>query len=547
MKWIEVVQSMWQTITLTEDIQEDVSKDTLTRNYVVKNAEVKTSEDASTEEIHTLEAFSSGKGMLFANGYENVTVLFGGNEKSHIELNGVKNALVRTYSGDDYIEINPSPESKDQSFLQIFTHAGNDMVILNSILNADTHYKIKTGPGDDRIFSRGRSKEVLDGGEGDDYFEPGVGNDVVLGGPGYDEVRFIDNLSDYRVKELANGRVEVSNDNEMKTLVDVELLTFKDTYLNFDHLMLDNDSAMAVRQSFSGSYSFAPDYSFGDGLAIDRPVFLQELQNFFKSRYVAYQTEFNTSDEKPKETDDGNSFQNEHVEAISTALFNLEDVLGTVFDEFPENEEVEEEEDQEIGLQNHSPPAGEDTLDVILNHLPDDSPIDMITIEGEIINSGHCKGYLFGSWESDLIIGGDDQDNLFGWTGDDVLVGGAGNDWMEGGLGDDLIIGGTGHDTAFYLGWADSYVYDQENGTLTDLFGMYGMDTLVSVERLQFIDGTYEITDKGVEKISSGFGWGWQSGLHVTGDAPLESDRESNSYQLHVSYDGKQHHIEIDI
>ncbi|MDV7338062.1 hypothetical protein RYZ26_00545 [Terasakiella sp. A23] len=538
MKWIEVVQNWWNDIALAVDGREETPQG-LSRDYVVSNAEVETSVNDTETGDQTLKAFSSDKGMLLTYGYENVTALFGGDEKSHIVLNDVKNALLRTHRGDDFIEINPAVETKDKSSLQIFTHAGNDMVILNSMMNADVYYKINAGPGNDQIISRGRSKEVLDGGEGDDYFEPGLGNDVVLGGPGFDEVQFADKLAAYKIRELANGRVEVSNDSEIKTLVDVEILTFKDSYLHFGQ---DNnvDDGILFLQASQGSYVFQASYGATREITTERYEILEEILRFFKERYLAQSSK---EEQGMAETAPDASSTPEETAEVAEVVPEEADVLaGTAFEKGEKEDLLLEEGQKQL---NH---VQEATLTIPdMEETPIETPIDIIAIEGLIREGGNKKDYLSGSWESDLIMGGAGRDNLFGWDGDDVLIGGAGNDRIEGGGGDDLIIGGTGKDTAFYWGWADEFVFDLEKGTITDLLDDYGTDTLVSVEKIQFIDATYKITDDGIEKSSTGWNRWFSSDLHVTGEGPGKTEDDNSSYQLHVCCHGKEQQMTIEI
>jgi Ca2+-binding RTX toxin-like protein len=100
------------------------------------------------------------------------------------------------------------------------------------------------------------------------------------------------------------------------------------------------------------------------------------------------------------------------------------------------------------------------------------------------------------------------DDILFGGAGNDSLSGLGGNDLLRGNGGDDSLAGDGGTDTAVYAGPRSGYniVYVVDGSGLvigysavTDTNpgnGDDGADTLTSVERLQFADGTLDLTQK---------------------------------------------------
>jgi Ca2+-binding RTX toxin-like protein len=69
-----------------------------------------------------------------------------------------------------------------------------------------------------------------------------------------------------------------------------------------------------------------------------------------------------------------------------------------------------------------------------------------------------------------------------------------GADIVRGGLGDDFIDGGAGTDTAIFSGLRSSYTVNFGDGFII-VTGQDGTDTLVSVEFLQFDDGTRDLSD----------------------------------------------------
>ena len=88
-------------------------------------------------------------------------------------------------------------------------------------------------------------------------------------------------------------------------------------------------------------------------------------------------------------------------------------------------------------------------------------------------------------------FGGTDRyqgiENLTGSAFGDVLAGDAGNNVFIGGMGNDNIIGRQGMDVAQFAGVRSSCII-MRAGTTTIVAGPQGVDTLDSVERLQFSD-----------------------------------------------------------
>jgi len=83
--------------------------------------------------------------------------------------------------------------------------------------------------------------------------------------------------------------------------------------------------------------------------------------------------------------------------------------------------------------------------------------------------------------------------DILSGSGDDILNGGSFDDVFSGGAGNDSIIGGDGEDIARFSGnVADYTIVDDGNGglTITDNVGSDGIDTLLSIELLEFADGT---------------------------------------------------------
>jgi Ca2+-binding RTX toxin-like protein len=109
-----------------------------------------------------------------------------------------------------------------------------------------------------------------------------------------------------------------------------------------------------------------------------------------------------------------------------------------------------------------------------------------------------------GTWQ---LNAGSVLDEVFGTAGDDTLVdptggaarlyGLAGNDRLQGGSGDDLLDGGPGIDTALYARGAGSHAVARTGSQwrITDKTGAEGRDTLVSIEKLQFADKSFDLVN----------------------------------------------------
>jgi hypothetical protein len=97
---------------------------------------------------------------------------------------------------------------------------------------------------------------------------------------------------------------------------------------------------------------------------------------------------------------------------------------------------------------------------------------------------------------NDVAYGMGGDDTFFGNSGADSIVGEAGNDSINGGSGNDFLNGGSGVDTALYSGSQGFYTLalSPNATTLEDRrTDGNGTDTLVSIENLQFLDGTFDI------------------------------------------------------
>ena len=105
---------------------------------------------------------------------------------------------------------------------------------------------------------------------------------------------------------------------------------------------------------------------------------------------------------------------------------------------------------------------------------------------------GVGKDALYGNGLANTLSGGGAADILSGAGGSDTLLGGAGNDSLTGGNGKDVLNGGAGIDTANFSGVQANYqiVHIGNQVTVTALTGSDGIDTLIGVEKIHFVDHT---------------------------------------------------------
>ena len=124
-----------------------------------------------------------------------------------------------------------------------------------------------------------------------------------------------------------------------------------------------------------------------------------------------------------------------------------------------------------------------------------------ITSSGQVtVNFGSIIENLTGSSFADKLYGNDTDNLIAGGLGNDRLDGLAGNDVLIGGLGDDQLNGGLGIDTAQFEGSYDRYKTSNSQSAffVTDKGGNgQGMDVLINVERLKFLDKSVAIDLEG--------------------------------------------------
>ncbi|WP_439570007.1 calcium-binding protein [Roseovarius mucosus] len=97
--------------------------------------------------------------------------------------------------------------------------------------------------------------------------------------------------------------------------------------------------------------------------------------------------------------------------------------------------------------------------------------------------------------DDELVIGTNAQDFLTGGVGQDTLQGLNGNDVLNGGTGDDRLEGGAGFDVAVF----DTVLRSEVEITLTEeglrLSSADGVDDLINIEQVEFLDQTVLVSD----------------------------------------------------
>lgn len=112
--------------------------------------------------------------------------------------------------------------------------------------------------------------------------------------------------------------------------------------------------------------------------------------------------------------------------------------------------------------------------------------------EAPLTNSANGGGYVSsdqGIVGGFTIANGAVIENAVGGTAADTLIGNAVQNLLRGNAGNDALDGGANIDTAAYAGIKAQYTYSRASSAVTDtVVDRDGVDSLVSVERLQFTD-----------------------------------------------------------
>jgi Ca2+-binding RTX toxin-like protein len=142
------------------------------------------------------------------------------------------------------------------------------------------------------------------------------------------------------------------------------------------------------------------------------------------------------------------------------------------------------------------------TIDLRPGHWSDlGNSLSYSDSNGNVVATSTHTVQIYATVTIENAVGGNGDDTLIGNDANNKLSGGAGDDVLTGGAGNDTLDGGAGYDTASYAGNHTGFSFSRSGATLTvtDKSGAEGSDTLISVERLKFADGSYAL-DMGVDQ-----------------------------------------------
>jgi len=118
--------------------------------------------------------------------------------------------------------------------------------------------------------------------------------------------------------------------------------------------------------------------------------------------------------------------------------------------------------------------------------------VENLELTGSSLSNG------FGNELSNLITGNQGNNILRGEGGNDTLLGREGADFLVGGAGNDILDGGTGLDTAMFSELFRSYSVNMKGANGTVSGPKEGIDSLTSIEVIQFKDGKFVFDVDGV-------------------------------------------------
>ena len=417
---------------------------TVDQGIAVRDVEVLVGSDFD-DEFRAPNATSVTPSMEIFGGGGNDTII-GGNKGTTQNPGGTGDQLFGG-AGDDYLEAGYARNQK------LFGGTGND------VLNAS--------PGVVQVNGQSFSApEVeMNGGAGDDRFEIGRGEQVVIGGTGIDTIDFF------------------TDDGSVAVAVDLALGGEIDTN---DNLRVDGDEYVNIENVWG---STAGDRIFGNDKA--NLILGHDGQDELHGRGgddVIYGHE--GSDEifggdgndlihggEEQDFIDGG----DGSDTISYAPFTLN---GDTFNRINDKDLLAISADLQTGIV-LVPGSGGIGRDDIIN-------IENVigSVADDEIFGNSVRNVLNGSDGDDLIEGRGGRDVLLGGDGDDILRGGTGDDTILTGAGNDEAIGGSGFDTLDYSGNAGGLVFDATARTVTktDLVETPVWEDLGSAEAMESME-----------------------------------------------------------
>ncbi|MDZ4251029.1 MAG: M10 family metallopeptidase C-terminal domain-containing protein [Sulfuritalea sp.] len=147
------------------------------------------------------------------------------------------------------------------------------------------------------------------------------------------------------------------------------------------------------------------------------------------------------------------------------------------------------------------------TLTANVEHLilTDSATVGIGNSLANTITGNAANNTLGGDAGNDTMTGDSGDDTMTGGAGNDTLSGGSGNDALTGGTGNDTLDGGSGSDNAIYSGAMAGYQVGLNASNqiiVTDIDpidGDEGIDTLTTMESVQFADGEFRTAQIQVE------------------------------------------------
>jgi Ca2+-binding RTX toxin-like protein len=303
--------------------------------------------------------------------------------------------------------------------------------------------------GDDGIYGRG----------GADALVGGAGSDVLDGGDGLDTALYSGAKTDYAVTRTTNGwtvrDLRVGSPDGTDTLVSIERLGFSDGLMPLDLAATANAVSSATVSVRTADWVTAnpttpypaatlrTDTSFVFDFGKDKDGYL------VKDTYLGYGFTYDAAGNPTGGTITGMTHYDSGGNAVgyTGVLLSVTDVVG-------------------------------------------------------LFRTGDTNGlraYLLSG--NDQISADGNHDKLHGYAGNDVIDGGSGYDVIYGDAGDDVIEGGAGDDIAAYdaaianFQFSGSTKLKEWTWIVRDTRGNgLGVDTLTSIEKLQFLDKTVDLS-----------------------------------------------------
>ncbi|MCX7358046.1 MAG: FG-GAP-like repeat-containing protein [Alphaproteobacteria bacterium] len=368
------------------------------------------------------------------------------------------------------------------------------------------------GAGDD-VLDGGAGADALNGGGGADRLDGGAGADAMTGGLGNDRY-FVDDAGDTIVEAVGEGIDTVDSSLASFTLSDgLDNLNIVGAGLNgignaFANTIIGNALANVISagggDDIINGQGGDDQIDAGDG--DDRVLARRQTLAGAESNIYAGGNGFDTIDF----TSSTGAISINLALGVATGggvagvdtISGFERVVGTTFADVIVGDGADNWFVATQGDDNINGGAGVDTIE-----FTDSGSVNLTAGVGTYVGSNFTLsnienainvGSAIGNAANNFFSGRDAADRLEGMAGDDTLVGfagqdellgGDGNDLLVGGLNSDILNGGLGRDVAqFDVASTGASWSRRPDGTWSVTIAGQGIDTLTSVELLQFAD-----------------------------------------------------------